>query len=359
MATSQTMRCDILIVGAGPAGSCAARAAARMGADVIFIDKRTTVGVPVCCGEYIPAPLSKKLEIPEECIVQKTTAIHSFLHGRCIQELPAWGRIIARDVFDQSLARSAEVAGARLFTGMSFIGPESPDDMRRYVVVDNDGAKHIVETQILIGADGPRSRVASLVDSDEHEIVPGMLVRCKLKHPTEHVQIYFDESMPAGFGWVYPRGDMASVGLTMVKKTGCKSVNMMLQEFVKMLVEREVVEKPERLEPMGGIIPVEQRQCVFGHILLAGDAAGHAHPVTKQGMLQATAAGEMAGRWAAQAISSGNIDAVREYAEEWEDTCAGVLTHAGRRSKAWLDHEGSLEEIIRTFWVGFNEYYRP
>lgn len=71
------IRCDVLVVGAGPAGSSAARAAAEAGAHTILIDKKKEIGVPVQCGEGIGTYLFPFLpfKIPAEQVVWKLTGI--------------------------------------------------------------------------------------------------------------------------------------------------------------------------------------------------------------------------------------------------------------------------------------------
>ena len=87
----RVLNCDVLVVGGGPAGSSAARAAALAGASVIVAERRRIVGRPVRCAEYIPAMLVGQANVGDEYIVQRTTGMRSFLHGRCIQDMSAPG----------------------------------------------------------------------------------------------------------------------------------------------------------------------------------------------------------------------------------------------------------------------------
>ena len=106
--------CDVLVVGAGPAGSSAARAAAREGAIVVMVDRRRVVGVPVQCAGYIPALLLNEVRVDPDVLVQPIRAMKTLLSGSRPEEMAAPGYIIRRDRFDQGLAASAEQAGARL-----------------------------------------------------------------------------------------------------------------------------------------------------------------------------------------------------------------------------------------------------
>ena len=71
---------------------------------------------------------------------------------------------------------------------------------------------------------------------------------------------------------------------------------------------------------MAGRIPAEAPRAIAGgNILLAGDAAGHTHPITGAGIVQAVIGGRMAGKWAARAVESGDMNNLANYESEWMD----------------------------------------
>ena len=83
--------CDILVVGAGPAGGAAALAAARQGARVLIVDRRQVVGVPVQCAEYIPAMLMGHLDLDKSFIVQKIQGMRTCLPDEPVTKTRAPG----------------------------------------------------------------------------------------------------------------------------------------------------------------------------------------------------------------------------------------------------------------------------
>ena len=70
---------DILVVGAGPAGSSVALEAAKNGADVLLVEKKKNVGVPVQCAEYIPKLLLNEINISQKSVVQDVYGLKTYL----------------------------------------------------------------------------------------------------------------------------------------------------------------------------------------------------------------------------------------------------------------------------------------
>ncbi|MCP4245986.1 MAG: FAD-dependent oxidoreductase, partial [bacterium] len=103
----ETLRCDILVVGAGPAGSSAARAAAEKGLEVLVVERRDTIGVPVQCAEYIPAPLLGEIDLGRSVVVQSVSGMRTILPDGETTVMRSPGCMIRRDLFDQALARAA------------------------------------------------------------------------------------------------------------------------------------------------------------------------------------------------------------------------------------------------------------
>ena len=181
----RVLNCDVLVVGGGPAGSSAARAAALAGASVIVAERRRIVGRPVRCAEYIPAMLVGQANVGDEYIVQRTTGMRSFLHGRCIQDMSAPGCVIDREMFDQALARAAVSSGARILPGHAAVGREGGAGGRVLLSAPNSATVGL-SAKVVIGADGPVSRVARWLGLPRPHCLPSIQVRLPLLEPLEH-----------------------------------------------------------------------------------------------------------------------------------------------------------------------------
>ena len=95
---------QVLVVGAGPAGSSAALAVATAGLRVGMVERRSAIGIPVQCAEYIPAPLMGEIDVGRDFVVQAIRGMRTFLPDGEITEMRAPGFTVARDLFDQVLA---------------------------------------------------------------------------------------------------------------------------------------------------------------------------------------------------------------------------------------------------------------
>jgi digeranylgeranylglycerophospholipid reductase len=345
--------CDILVVGAGPAGSSAACEAAARGADVIVVDRRAVVGVPVQCAEYIPAPLVGELHMGRGFVVQPVKGMRTFLNGRLLQQIVAPGYTIRRDVFDQMLTEEARKSGARVLLSTSAVSRQDGE-----VVVRQKGASlSRIRPRVIIGADGPRSKVAGWISCKKRELMPAVQVRVALAQPMEFTAIFLEDRIYGGYGWLFPRGDEANVGVGMKIRNGGDRIGGVLQDLLaRLAAEGKIKGKP--LGATAGWVPVEAAEVPgAGNILLAGDAAGHTHPITGAGIPQAVIGGRMAGKWAACAVDRADLSALAEYESEWREFFGEALEKASSRRRLLEREWDRLEEIVKYCWVTFKEYH--
>lgn len=349
------LSCDVLVVGAGPAGATAALAAVRTGVRVLMVECRKTVGVPVQCAEYVPAMLVGRLQLGKGFIVQAIRSMRTYLPGHPVKETAAPGFTICRATFDQTLVRAATEAGADLMLSTRAI---RRIDCNHVMLKRNDGEEVVVRAHVIMGADGPRSTVGRWVGAVNRRLLAGLQVTLPLTHPLEHTEVYFEPDILAGYGWLFPKQGVANVGLALNAASQAKgSPRRVLDRFVARLV----AERKVSTQPVGwasGWIPVEPvRKAVHGNVALVGDAAGHTHPITGAGIFAAVTCGEMAGKWAARAILEKDRNLLENYDYEWMDLFGDTLVRAHQRR---LEMEAEWEDfphIIRKCWVAFRSYY--
>ncbi|MFO8090037.1 MAG: NAD(P)/FAD-dependent oxidoreductase [Desulfatiglandaceae bacterium] len=264
------------------------------------------------------------------------------------------GFVIDRCRFDAALASKAREAGAEIRTGVSVTGLREG----RLFIRNLSGESRTVEAWVIIGADGPHSRIGRQLGSENNSLIPGIQIRADLTAPLKTTEVHFLDDIHAGYGWVFPRGNQANVGLGMKPLPGGLSLVNALDRFAARLVERGII-TPGFRSRIAGWIPAEPlRRFASGNIYLVGDAAGHTHPITGAGIAQAVLGGRMAGKHAARAVKSGDpASGAEAYQEEWCETFAESHERAWKRRLLLENRWNELEEVIRSCWVTFREYH--
>lgn len=346
--------CDILVVGAGPAGASAALSAVRQGARVLVVERRPVVGIPVRCAEYIPALLLGDAPEDKSFVVQGIKGMRTILPGGQEKETRAPGFTIRRDRFDQILVAEAEKMGAEVRLSTRALSMRDG----RILLKEGDDRLYTVKAKVVIGADGPHSTVGRWIGTVNRNLIPALQVRVPLARAMDYTEVYFRYDIYGGYGWLFPKGNEANVGVGMKKRGGrLESVKQTLDRFFSMLNRAGKVEG----EPFGmtaGWIPASplsrSRQ---GNVLLVGDAAGQTHPLTGAGIVQAMICGRKGGKWAARAVETGDLDILSRYEKDWRDYFGDTLERASKRRQK-LEHEwGRLEAIIKSCWVAYKGYY--
>jgi len=309
-------RYDVIVVGAGPAGSTAAKYAAANGAEVLLIDKKKDIGSPIQCGGLLPHSSELREMLPDadkldELIPRRGEFIHTTTE--CMEIVPPHGKakmievgadIIDRKSFDKFLAREAARAGADLL-----VWTRVTDLHGATVSVSGfDGEKEIA-AKAVIGADGPTSIIArksglvskmDLGPAFEYEVVNADI-------DDDVVEIHFGNRIaPGGYAWVIPLGgDKAHIGVGIRQGFSSEKVTIkayldrFMAEHTDKFRDAEVTSIISGSVPTGGAPPKTCTDCV----LLAGDAAGHVMATNGGGVPLAMLAGKIGGETAAEHIS--------------------------------------------------------
>ena len=345
---------DVLVVGAGPGGSAAARVAAEAGARVLLVEKRPTVGLPVQCAEYVPAQVVGHVSLPERCIAQRIRALRTHLPEGQVVETPSAGYVLDRALFDKGLAVAACRAGAEVWTATRAL-----ERTEGGILVRRGNQNSEIKCRIIIGADGPHSTVGRWIGQTNAKFIEALQVEAILPTPRDFTEVYFDPVYRGGYGWLFPKGETANIGVGVNRGMGGDPRQALDHLLGHLKVERGmVVGRTGGPVPSGG--PVARAH--VGKVLLVGDAAGYTHPVTGAGIFSAIVSGTMAGQSVARAIQTGDLTALDEYEKEWAAFMGGPLRHALTKrqylDKHWNDDPAILSDIIRETWIAFKEYRR-
>lgn len=362
--------CDLLVVGAGPAGSRAARAAAGQGIRTVLVDAKTRIGEQPHCGEFVSEQLFRESGLPRTAIVHHVDFMETRIipsedpafHGQASSGawnkapgsiVPSPGFLIDRVRFDRELAREAAAAGATVLSSTRLVRRSS-----KSWVVQSGSDEHVVFPRLTIAADGARSTVARLLGLPQPTVLRGIQIEAPFTGQSDRTYVLFHPSLQDGYGWVFPKGSVANVGLG-VRADRETDPAQLLGDFAGWLHTMGLIGRG-RLAHWGGLIPVSglQARLVVENVLLCGDAAGLTHPITGAGIAQAVFSGELAGRAAAEALRTDSDQPLQAYEDEVRGRFSGVIAHALAKRAFMISHwhDADFSSMCERTWIGFRGY---
>lgn len=300
---------DVVVVGGGPSGATAAEDLARLGRKVAMIDRDGRIKP---CGGAIPPRAVQDFNIPDSQIVAKINTARMISPTARQVDIPiedGYVGMVDREHFDEFLRARATKAGAARHTG-TFLRIERDADGTHVVYRDKASRNEVrLTTKLVIGADGARSNVAKaeVPGGDKipyviayHEIIkaPGKVGEYD---PTRCDVIYDGKISPDFYGWVFPHGSSASVGM------GTEDPDIDLKKATADLRKASGLENCETIRKEGAPIPLKplDRWDNGKDVVLAGDAAGVVAPSSGEGIFYAMMGGRVAATAAAACLASG------------------------------------------------------
>lgn len=359
---------DVLVIGAGPAGSSAAKHAALNGAKVLMIEKKSEIGAPKRCAEGVSKDglLKLGIEPSSRWVTSEIDGVRLVSPGGIdvwlnedTVKLPEMGYVVERKVFDKHMAMDAARAGADIMVKTLAKGLERKDG---HVIVKAErmGEEIEIKAKIVIGADGPESRVGrwgglrtGTKPKDMESGAQFEMVGVEMENP-KALEFYFGSVAPGGYAWVFPKGDdIANVGLAIITTLTDKSAYEHLLEFVETCPTTKnatAVELNIGGDPVGGMI----KKISSDNLLVVGDAAGMVNPLTGGGINSGMQGGLIAGEIAAAAIKEGDLSAKRlsEYDMRAQSEI-GDSFNKYMRSRDYL--ESLSDEELDSIAKAFNE----
>lgn len=325
------MRCDMVVVGAGPAGSMAAKTAADEGLDVVLLEKRQEIGDPVRCAEGVskvalaemvePDPSWIAAEVKGARIYAPDGTSFVMTEDRAGSEV---GYVLERKVFDRMLAMKAAEAGAKVMVKTRALGLLEENDVPTGITALHIGEKMDIEAPLIIGADGVESKVGrwtgidTVLKPQDIEVGAQFLVQ-DVKIDGEYCEFFLgNEIAPGGYIWAFPKGkNLANLGIGVQGSRSDPGMALrLLQRFLKKHMPQAKI-----LEMMAGGVPVSGpiESTTSDGVMLVGDAARQSDPITGGGIINAMRAGVMAGEVAAELVPQGDLsrEALKIYEDRW------------------------------------------
>ncbi|MFO7448344.1 MAG: NAD(P)/FAD-dependent oxidoreductase [Ignavibacteriaceae bacterium] len=318
---------DIIVVGAGPAGSVAARFAAEQGVSVLMLEKDRDVGYPVRCGEAISKRGVAQFIEPDSkwiCAEINKFSLTSPDGSEVVIEFDDSGYVLERRIFDYELAKMAANAGAEILTRAYVNGLIFDDGKPAGVKYEHRGEQKEVKAKIVIAADGVESRVGRWAGLKTHIDFRDMecctqITASNIPVNSDTCYFYFGKDVaPSGYFWVFPKGDnIANIGLGVSGFVGkSRSALSYLTDFMNTHYPGAPV-----LTTIAGGVPcsITLSKIAGPGIMLVGDAARQVNPLSGGGISSGMVGGSIAGRLAGESIKMNNPDHIFKYEEEWYD----------------------------------------
>lgn len=285
-------RADVVIVGAGPAGSRAAAVLAQAGARVVLLEKQRFPRAKTCGGGLVwrgRRKLPKDLELP----VQSESA-----RARLRWEPASDGVLVTREFpivtmtlrteLDHALARYAAQAGAQLREASPLLSLERASSVWRV-----QSAHGLILAPVLIAADGASGVCARMAGwKDALATIPALETELVSERSLRGEALFDFAALDSGYAWCFEKRGLLSVGILSMQR-GHQGLRGQLQAWL----QAQGLSELRVHEQAGYVIPVRPRPCLAqNQCLLVGDAAGLVDPLTAEGISLALSSGELAAK---------------------------------------------------------------
>ena len=306
---------DVVVVGAGPAGSLTARYAAAGGARTLMIEKRQEIGSPVRCGEGIARHFLDECAIAydKKWVAQEVSGAKVVSpNGSAfkIDERYAGnevGLVLERDAFDKALAKDAAKAGAEIWVKASAVGLLRDNGKVTGVRVKRLDEEFDLRTGCVVGADGFESQVGRWAGMKTllkmADITGTLQYRLTNIEPDPDFPHYCEfylgnEIAPAGYIWVFPKDECTAnvgIGVSLDRLHSKQDIKMYLDNWCK---KDPRMKRAQFLDMVTGGVstcaPI--KETVRDGIAMVGDAARHIDPITGGGIGNGCLAGMILGK---------------------------------------------------------------
>jgi geranylgeranyl reductase family protein len=322
---------DVIVVGAGPAGSTTAFYLAQAGLDVLMLEKSAFPREKVCGDGLTPrgvrALVAMGISVSEQDGWVRNKGLRVIGAGKRLElpwpelsSYPGYGLVRPRTDLDQMLARRAQQAGAKLLEGVTVTGPVLDERTGRITGVaakEADGER-TYRARVIVAADGNSSRLSVSMGLRKRDDRPlGVAVRTYYtspRHDDDYLESWLDlwdgDRLLPGYGWIFGMGDGTSnVGLGLLNTSaafGNTDYHALLRKWLAGMPGEWGFTEENRTQPIrGAALPMgfNRTPHYYRGLLLAGDAGGMVNPFNGEGIAYAMESGEILARTIAQALA--------------------------------------------------------
>ena len=311
------MMYDLIIAGGGPSGSSAARTAARLGLDVLLIEKERFPRYKPCGGALSERALSYlDFSLPDELCERNITGARVHFKDQVIELYKNYRLTVltTRSRFDHFLLKKAEDAGALVAEGMKVEDYSEKDD---HVEVEAGGETH--RSRFLLVSSGCQDRLKERIRGRDRRDQYGICMVTEVPEDDQLIDERIHNALELhfgvarmGYGWIFPHRGYYSVGIGGLAER-LKSPRAVMNEFLKTNGFNGRYELHGHVIPFGGM----SRRLSGDRVLLTGDSAGFVDAFTGEGIAYAIRSGQIA----SEAVSRGLDDSKLRVPDAYRSGC--------------------------------------
>jgi len=345
-------RYEVAVVGAGPAGSMAAKKAAEAGAEVVIFEEHPRAGWPVQCAGLLGVAAVAESELPLAKFALRAVRGATIVSPGGFQvafksdEVRAW--VVDRRIFDRALLAEAARSGAEVRMA-SPVTNLARDGGGCILTIGRGADRQKIEAKVVISAEGVGARIArSAGIGPPGEILSSAQVEVPFQvQDPEMVEVFLGEEVAPGFfAWAIPSQEgVARVGLS-CRNNACPY----LKRLLKSPPIRSRIRGGSLHLVVGGLPLGPPASTVADGIIAVGDAAGQVKPTSGGGIYPGLVCAKIAGEVAATAASEGDSSVARlsEYERRWRSALnrelrLGMIVHRMRAGMA----DSELDDLVR------------
>jgi geranylgeranyl reductase family protein len=345
---------DVAVIGSGPAGASAALKLAENGISTVLIEKETLPRYKTCGGGFVFRGRKNMPFDVSEVVDREFNRVDIYFDKAGIHLSPERDQpivsMIMRDDFDNLITQKAKKAGVTLLENYKL------KDLTFGEIITLHTSQGDVQAKFVIAADGALSPTAKIAGWEETRyLIPALEYEVEVspedfERLSKEVRFDFD-AVPLGYGWSFPKKNHLSIGVASARRTKI-DLKKYYREYLVTLGIKEVVYE----EFHGFQIPVSPREDGFfrKNVMLVGDAAGFADPVTAEGISNAILTGVMA----AESIIEGQLDSKKTeeiYDAKLHKVLIPELKTGVYLSKLFYENERARHFLMKKYGVRFGE----
>ncbi len=355
-----TINCDIVVVGAGPVGTVFSYIAAKKGLNVLTLDRKNEIASPLRGGEAVSKFLFESMyeELPFLEKLYKWMIEDTIIYNpisKIISREDKWiSFMLNRKEAEKTIAQEAINAGTEIMLGATVTGLTFENNKIKEIKAKTISGDIKIKPKIVVGADGATSIIRrKIIENNNYQGIKDW--GCAIELEVTNLNLDFENTMQlfmgdvtGGYAYIFPKGnDRADVGVgarPYYSKKPIKEKSPLLS-FYEILESNKIMNRQLKdsspLEIKGGIIDLSYPLYpVYGNTILIGDSANQNFSYVGEGIIPGWQAAIIAGYTVSEAFEKRNLNILKKYPEEYENS------FIGKEAKKTVEIKDNISKIL-------------